>query len=120
LQTLNIVNAITQPSWEQARSVLVRRDSIDQRRLFRVLNWSLNSWSMNPCPCGFYGDTARECRYMPGIVQRYLSKISGPLLDRIDIHTEVPAVAYKDLRGRDDGVCSAEIRERVVGRTTAF
>ncbi len=57
---------------------------------------------------------------MPGIVQRYLSKISGPLLDRIDIHTEVPAVAYKDLRGRDDGVCSAEIRERVVGRTTAF
>ncbi len=70
--------------------------------------------AMNPCPCGFYGDTARECRCTPGIIQRYLSKISGPLLDRIDIHIEVPAVAYKDLRGRDDGVCSAEIRERVV------
>ena len=70
--------------------------------------------AMNPCPCGFYGDTARECRCTPGIIQRYLSKISGPLLDRIDIHIEVPAVAYKELRGRDDGVCSAEIRERVV------
>jgi len=69
---------------------------------------------MNPCPCGFYGDTARECRCTPGIIARYLGKISGPLLDRIDIHIEVPAVAYKDLRGRDDGTGSAEIRERVV------
>jgi len=43
--------------------------------------------AMNPCPCGFYGDTARECRCTPGIIQRYLSKISGPLLDRIDIHS---------------------------------
>src|SRR5437588_6765082 len=66
------------------------------------------------CPCGFYGDTARECRCTPGIIQRYLGKISGPLLDRIDIHIEVPAVAYKELRGRDDGTSSAEIRERVI------
>jgi magnesium chelatase family protein len=70
--------------------------------------------AMNPCPCGFYGDTARECRCTPGIIQRYLGKISGPLLDRIDIHIEVPAVGYKELRGRDDGTGSAEIRERVV------
>jgi magnesium chelatase family protein len=48
------------------------------------------------------------------MIQRYLGKISGPLLDRIDIHIEVPAVAYKDLRGKDDGVTSAEIRGRVV------
>jgi len=45
--------------------------------------------AMNPCPCGFYGDTSRECRCTPGIIQRYLGKISGPLLDRIDIHIEV-------------------------------
>jgi magnesium chelatase family protein len=45
---------------------------------------------MNPCLCGFYGDSARECRCTPGIIQRYLGKISGPLLDRIDIHIEVP------------------------------
>ncbi len=54
--------------------------------------------AMNPCPCGFYGDTGRECRCTPAIIQRYLSKISGPLLDRIDIHVEVPAVPFKELR----------------------
>ena len=69
---------------------------------------------LHGCPCGFYGDTSRECRCTPGIIQRYLGKISGPLLDRIDIHIEVPGVAYKELRGKDDGVTSADIRERVV------
>ena len=81
----------------------------------RHSTFGLESRSLHePCPCGFYGDTARECRCTPGIIQRYLGKISGPLLDRIDIHFEVPAVAYKDLRGRDDGTSSAQIRERVV------
>ena len=69
--------------------------------------------AMNPCPCGFYGDSTRECRCTGGIIQRYLSKISGPLLDRIDLHIEVPAVVYKELRGRSDGVASAEMRRRV-------
>ncbi|HEX7363378.1 MAG TPA: YifB family Mg chelatase-like AAA ATPase [Bryobacteraceae bacterium] len=69
--------------------------------------------AMNPCPCGFYGDSTRECRCTPGIIQRYLAKISGPLLDRIDLHIEVPAVPYKELRGKGDGQSSAQIRERV-------
>ncbi len=69
--------------------------------------------AMNPCPCGFYGDTTRECRCTPGIIQRYLGKISGPLLDRIDIHMEVPAVAYKELRGNGACESSADIRGRV-------
>src|SRR5262249_7736133 len=69
---------------------------------------------MHGCPCGCYGDATRECRCTPGIIQRYLGKISGPLLDRIDIHIEVPAVAYKELRGKGDGVASAEIRDRVI------
>ena len=69
--------------------------------------------AMNPCPCGFYGDSTRECRCTPGIIQRYLAKVSGPLLDRIDMHVEVPAVAFKELRGKSDGVSSAQIRERV-------
>jgi magnesium chelatase family protein len=69
--------------------------------------------AMNPCPCGFHGDATRECRCSPGIIQRYLAKVSGPLLDRIDLHIEVPAVPYKELRGRTDGTPSAEIRERV-------
>ncbi len=69
--------------------------------------------AMNPCPCGFYGDPNRECRCTGGIIQRYLGKISGPLLDRIDIHIEVPAVAYKELRSNHVGDSSAQIRERV-------
>ncbi len=69
--------------------------------------------AMNPCPCGFYGDSTRECRCTPGIIQRYLAKVSGPLLDRIDLHIEVPAVPYKELRSKSDGISSAEIRERV-------
>jgi magnesium chelatase family protein len=69
--------------------------------------------AMNPCPCGFFGDATHECRCTPGIIQRYLGKISGPLLDRIDIHIEVPAVPYKELRGNDTGEKSADIRLRV-------
>ena len=69
--------------------------------------------AMNPCPCGFYGDNTRECRCTPGIIQRYLAKVSGPLLDRIDLHIEVPAVPYKELRGKGDGESSASIRRRV-------
>ncbi|MEK7408113.1 MAG: ATP-binding protein [Acidobacteriota bacterium] len=69
---------------------------------------------MHGCPCGFYGDTTRECRCPPAIIQRYLSKVSGPLLDRIDLHIEVPAVHYKELRGPQSAAStSAEIRARV-------
>ncbi|MBL8232479.1 MAG: YifB family Mg chelatase-like AAA ATPase [Bryobacterales bacterium] len=71
--------------------------------------------AMNPCPCGFYGDATRECRCTGAIISRYLGKISGPLLDRIDLHIEVPAVPYKELRGKDDGVSSAQMRDRVLG-----
>jgi magnesium chelatase family protein len=69
--------------------------------------------AMNPCPCGFYGDSTRECRCTPAIIQRYLGKISGPLLDRIDLHVEVPAVPYKEIRADEQGASSAEIRARL-------
>jgi magnesium chelatase family protein len=69
--------------------------------------------AMNPCTCGFLGDSGRECRCTPAMIQRYLGKISGPLLDRIDIHVEVPAVAYKELRESACAESSAEIRVRV-------
>ncbi len=68
---------------------------------------------MNPCRCGFYGDATRECRCTPAQIQQYLGKISGPLLDRIDIHVEVPAVPYKELRGDSQSESSAEMRARV-------
>jgi magnesium chelatase family protein len=69
--------------------------------------------AMNPCKCGFFGDATRECRCTPAQIQQYLGKISGPLLDRIDIHVEVPAVPYQELRGNQQAESSAEIRERV-------
>ena len=69
--------------------------------------------SMNPCRCGFHGDATHECRCTGAEIQRYLGKISGPLFDRIDLHIEVPAVAYKEMRARDGGESSAEMRARV-------
>lgn len=69
--------------------------------------------AMNPCPCGFFGDTTRECRCTGAIIQRYLSKISGPLLDRIDLHVEVPAVPYKELRSGGSTTGSVDMRARV-------
>src|SRR3984885_4141528 len=70
--------------------------------------------AMNPCPCGFFGDATRQCNCSPPQIQRYVSKISGPLLDRIDIHIEVPAVKYKELRGNGEIETSAAVRERVI------
>ncbi len=70
--------------------------------------------AMNPCPCGFFGDPTRECHCTPPQIQRYVSKISGPLLDRIDIHIEVPAVKYKELRGEPATEDSATVRERAL------
>ncbi|MDZ7262264.1 MAG: YifB family Mg chelatase-like AAA ATPase [candidate division KSB1 bacterium] len=69
--------------------------------------------AMNPCPCGYSTDPNHECSCTPPQIQRYLSKISGPLLDRIDVHIEVPAVKYKDLAGEAKGEPSSVIRERV-------
>jgi len=66
------------------------------------------------CPCGFFGDSTRECHCSPPQIQRYVSKISGPLIDRIDIHIEVPAVKYKELRGASAIEDSATVRERVL------
>ena len=69
--------------------------------------------AMNPCRCGHLGDASKECRCTPGQITQYLSRISGPLLDRIDIHVEVPAVPFKELRGDAVVTSSAEIRARV-------
>src|SRR5580693_4125909 len=70
--------------------------------------------AMNPCPCGYFNDKSRDCTCTPPMIQRYVSKVSGPLLDRIDIHIEVPAVQYKELRGGASSESSAAIRARVL------
>ena len=70
--------------------------------------------SMNPCPCGYYGDPTHHCVCTPGQIQRYMNKISGPLLDRIDIHCELAAVPFSDLSKMKPGEPSEKIRERVI------
>ena len=69
--------------------------------------------AMNPCPCGFLGDTVHDCTCTPPLLQRYRSKLSGPLLDRIDLHVEVPRVTHKDLTEVAAGELSSTIRQRV-------
>lgn len=70
--------------------------------------------AMNPCPCGFFGDPKRECRCSPRQVEQYRARISGPLLDRIDLHLEVPVVEFQQLASKQSGESSAAIRERIL------
>jgi magnesium chelatase family protein len=70
--------------------------------------------ALNPCPCGYRGDPRRNCHCSPPQIERYMSKISGPLVDRIDIHIEVPSVAFGELSGGTPGTSSAEIRKQVI------
>src|SRR5471030_3093926 len=69
---------------------------------------------LNPCPCGYFGDLKRECRCGPLQVQRYRQRVSGPLLDRIDLHIEVPAVEYRDVASERAEETSAVIRGRIM------
>ncbi len=75
--------------------------------------------AMNPCPCGHLGDSRRECRCNPGAVQRYRARVSGPLLDRIDIQVEAPALGIEELRSAAPGETSAAMRERVLAARAA-
>jgi magnesium chelatase family protein len=69
--------------------------------------------SMNPCPCGYLGDSRHACKCSPPQIERYMGRISGPLLDRIDLHIEVPAVPFQELSANADGTSSAQMREQV-------
>jgi magnesium chelatase family protein len=69
---------------------------------------------MNPCPCGYYNHPEKDCVCSPGVVQKYLNKISGPLLDRIDLHVEVTPVNFDELASKENTENSSSIRERVI------
>jgi magnesium chelatase family protein len=103
----NVLEMLRQPLEESSVMIARSNMSLSFPSDFILLG------AMNPCPCGFFSDSTHECRCTGAIIQRYLSKVSGPLLDRIDLHVEVPAVAYKELRGKDHGVSSADMRARV-------
>ncbi len=74
----------------------------------------MSLYTSKPCPCGYFSDPKHECRCTYPQIHRYRAKISGPLLDRIDIHVEVPTVSYRDLSAPADGETSADIRDRVI------
>lgn len=108
---------------EFKRTVLeVMRQPMEERRVTisrakMALDFPANFMliaSMNPCACGFYNHPEKECTCPPGAVQKYLNKVSGPLLDRIDLHVEVTPVAFSELSNQTNGETSAIIRERVI------
>ncbi len=74
--------------------------------------------AMNPCPCGYYGDRRRPCRCSPQQIRQYQSRISGPLLDRIDIHVEVASMQYREIAGKHPSEDSQTIRERITRART--
>jgi magnesium chelatase family protein len=103
----NVLEVLRQPLEDGHVTINRSKGSIDFPANFMLV------CAMNPCPCGYYTDPAKECTCQPGEIQRYLSRISGPLLDRIDLHIEVPAVKYRDLASREPGESSSAIRSRV-------
>jgi magnesium chelatase family protein len=103
-----VLEVMRQPMEERRVTISRAKVSIDYPANFMLVA------SMNPCPCGYYNHPEKECVCGPGIVQRYLSKISGPLLDRIDLHVEVVPVSFDEMTGNRKAETSAEIRERVV------
>jgi magnesium chelatase family protein len=103
-----VLEVMRQPMEERRVTISRARFSIDYPASFMLIA------SMNPCPCGFYNHPEKDCVCGQGIVQKYLNKISGPLIDRIDIHIEVTPVPYRELSSTTESERSDAIRERVI------
>jgi magnesium chelatase family protein len=104
----NVLEVLRQPVEESHVTISRSKMSLDFPANFMLV------CAMNPCFCGNYTDPSKECTCTPLQIQKYMAKISGPLLDRIDLHIEVPAVKYKELSSKAEGESSQQIRERVV------
>lgn len=103
-----VLEVMRQPMEERRVSISRAKIALDFPANFMLIA------SMNPCPCGFYNHPAKDCTCAPGAVQKYLNKVSGPLLDRIDLHVEVTPVPFQQLSQQQKGEASAQIRERVL------
>ena len=104
----SVLEVLRQPLEDRKISISRAKYSVEYPCSFMLVA------SMNPCPCGYYGDPTHHCVCTPGQIQRYMNKISGPLLDRIDIHCEIQAVPFKQLSEMQPGEASEKIRERVI------
>lgn len=104
----NVLEVLRQPMEDYKVTISRSKLSLDFPANFMLVA------AMNPCPCGYSTDPGRECKCTIPVIQKYMGKVSGPLLDRIDIHIEVPAVKYKELSSTAKTESSAEIRKRVV------
>ncbi|MBB2146326.1 YifB family Mg chelatase-like AAA ATPase [Pedobacter sp. LMG 31464] len=104
----SVLEVMRQPLEDRKVSISRAKFSVEYPSSFMLVA------SMNPCPCGFFNHPEKECLCGPGIVQKYLSKISGPLLDRIDLHVEVTPVNFTELSSSRDAEKSSEIRKRVM------
>ena len=103
-----VLEVMRQPLEDRVINISRARYSVDYPAGFMLVA------SMNPCPCGYYNHPTKICSCPPGAVNRYLSKISGPLMDRIDLQVEILPVSFDDLQAEGDGEPSAEIRRRVI------
>ncbi len=104
----SVLEVMRQPMEERRVSISRARISIDFPASFMLIA------SMNPCPCGYFNHPEKECTCSPIMVQRYLNKISGPLLDRIDLHMEVTPVAFSELSSQKTSEPSSAVRDRVI------
>lgn len=104
----NVLEVLRQPLEDRHVTISRTKLSVDYPANFMLV------CAMNPCPCGYHTDPSKQCTCLPFTIQKYLSKVSGPLLDRIDLHIEVPAVKYRELASREAGETSAAVRARVV------
>ncbi|MBO8131364.1 MAG: YifB family Mg chelatase-like AAA ATPase [Candidatus Marinimicrobia bacterium] len=103
----NVLEVLRQPLEDGKVTISRAQTSITYPASFMLIA------AMNPCPCGYVTDPNNECTCTPSQIQKYMSRISGPLLDRIDIHIDVPAVKFEELSSKEDGETSKEIRKRV-------
>jgi magnesium chelatase family protein len=103
-----VLEVMRQPMEERRVTISRAKIAIDFPSSFMLIA------SMNPCPCGFYNHPDRECSCPPGAVQKYLNKVSGPLLDRIDLHVEVTPVSFSELSMLKPSETSESIRQRVI------
>lgn len=103
-----VLEVMRQPLEDRVVTISRAKSTVDYPASFMLVS------SMNPCPCGYYNHPEKDCLCPPGMVQKYLNKISGPLLDRIDLHVEVTTVSFSELSSKEKGESSKDIREKVI------